>query len=170
MVGLRIDGGGIDRTVPEQSPDHLERFSRAHKAGRRGVSEQIGASGSNIVHAGPLERMSDDTGHRTARDEGPTRRPRAQEDLVVGNPWAGVLDVGQDGIADVLRQRQAGFVPRLAAHPDQRMAPVDVFEPQGDYITRPQGESREKQQDCPVPQAHGRGDFAARDHPLDRLR
>ena len=78
------------------------------------------------------------------------RRLRPKEDPILRNPGAFILDVIQNGIASVLRQRQALLTLRLAAHPDERTPPVDVFQPQRDNVTGPQGEPCKKQQDRPV--------------------
>lgn len=150
--------------MPEERADDLQRCSGSQQVSGGGVPEQIRALRADIFQAGALQRIDDDAGHGVAGRKGPIRRSCGQEDPVLRNPRTCLFDVGQNRIAGVLRQWQAHLSLRLAADTDQRVAPVNVFQPQRDNVARPQGEPGKKQQDRLVSHARTRCAIAACDH------
>ena len=77
------------------------------------------------IDAGPVQGAAHDALHRYAAE-------RDHWSDVVRNTrvrryaWSGPLDVGDDGVANLLGQRQTLFAPRLAADGQQALIPVDL--------------------------------------------
>ena len=60
------------------------------------------------------------------------------------------LDIGQDGVADVLRKRQAHLAAGLAAHMQHTRCPIDILNFQRGDVTSSKPQASQKKQDRPV--------------------
>ena len=82
--------------------------------------------------------------------ERPVRRLRAEKHGLLANLRPHRRDVGEEGVADILGQRQLRPVAGLSRDPQQSPVPVDVAQAQGHDVTGPQRQSRQQQEDRSV--------------------
>ena len=88
--------------------------------------------------------------------EWPDRRNSSQEHLTVHSALrAAPAQVGDDRLADVVRQREAVLVAALAPDHDLAGSPVDVLQAQAGDLAGPQSEAEQGEQDGVVPPALG---------------
>ena len=95
-------------------------------------------------HTSPADRTDHSGGYRTAREWAP-RRPYRKEDPIGTDLWPSLIEVGKDGVAHLLRQRQFCLPAAFSGDFDTRIGPVDVWEAQGCDVTRSQTEPRQKE-------------------------
>lgn len=80
-----------------------------------------------------------------------------------------LLQIGQDGIARVLGQRQSAFAPTFAGDKHGPRPPVDRSQSQAGDIPGAQPQSRQQQQHRAVADTDGSREIATGDDTLDLL-
>lgn len=94
-------------------------------------------------------------------------RDRAQEYAIASTARWSTFKIVRDRIPDVLGQRQANFMARLARHPQRTHLPLDIDEMELRHVAGPQTEANQKQHDGKFPPARAGVTIASSNQPAD---
>ena len=155
--------------MPEDQADLLERNAMAQHLGRRRVPQDVRPF-DRRHDAGPLHEALHHRRDAVAIPERPAWRDRAQEHAIALTGGRPALEIGGDRIPDVLRQRQADLVARLARDPQRARLPLDVDETELRHVAGPQPEARQEQDDRAVTPARNGVAITGSDQPVHLLR
>ncbi|MDE0102719.1 MAG: hypothetical protein OXN89_10085 [Bryobacterales bacterium] len=128
------------------------------------MPREMGSREAFVIDARPLHRPPHDATHAAA-GQSTVRGTYAQEHDRPRSARPGFEDIGPDGVADLLRQRQGRAPARLAADPDRGLFPVDVPKLQVGAIAGAQRETCQQQQDGPVLQPFSHGGCVTKPEP-----
>ena len=98
----------------------------------------------------PAKSPVHDPGHGEPSHRAARRQSR-DEHLWHRQRRSSAAQIGDDGVADLLRQRQPVLAPTLAAHGDTAVLPVDGIEGQLGDLAGAQPQPGEQEEYCPVP-------------------
>lgn len=122
--------------------DVAEGDSVAEHGGRQGVPQPVRAHRRNPgPHACPPHGLTDSGG--TQRSE---RCLHAHDQRPSRHPWASMGEVGDEGLADIYRQRETFDASALAVHDEFSRPPVDIVELQPGHLGSAQTETRQQDQ------------------------
>ena len=88
------------------------------------------------------------------RRKGTERCTAADKHAITIRLWPALLQIEDEGVADLLGQRQARLPARLPRYTDPPVPPVDITELQLDDISCAKSQSRKQKQNRAVPLAH----------------
>ncbi|MBP2147532.1 hypothetical protein J2126_000255 [Xanthobacter flavus] len=107
------------------------------------MAQNVGAA-MDTFDAGPVEGAAHDALHGDPAQLADRRRVR-QEHPRRRDPWPRPLDIGEDGVPDLLGQRQALLTPRLASKGYAACHPVDLIEVEVGDFAGPEAQSGQEQ-------------------------
>ena len=111
----------------------VQGYAMAHHLGGGRVPQQVRPL-SRRLNVGAPERVLHDGGDPVAGGKGPVRGNAPNEEAIGLNVGGPAFQVAQQGIADLLGQRQADLIAPFAHHLQRAAVPVDVLEPQPGHI------------------------------------
>src|SRR5215831_10502403 len=166
LSSFRLCGAPLRRAVPQNGADHVERSSAPQHRRRRRMPEQTCALGWGI-NPGLADRVADDVGHHAYVLERADWRVQREEYPVVRDAGPRSFEIGEHGVAGVLRKWQSRLSSTLAPDGQRGLLPVEIVEAQRDNVARAQAQTSQQEQDRPVSQAGRRCQVTRRDEPLD---
>ena len=153
--------------MPQDRPDGFQAGTGPDHRGRQRVAKDV-SSGRASFDARSAARLRDDARDLARRGERPEWRLDPQKDVLIPSGGPSLLDIGQQRVARVLRQRQLGCSSALAVDAQARARPINIDELQLADISSAKAQPRQEEQDRPISQACRRGEITGRDDPLDR--
>ena len=121
-------------TVSQDLSDVFERGAIAKHAGSQGMAQQM-RSLEGRVDPGPRQRTPHDAADGHGGTETLMGRPGANEQAPGRTRRSTVLQVGHQGLSDLVGQRQRLASLALARNGDDPFMPVEIVERQGSHLT-----------------------------------
>src|SRR5215469_14425562 len=112
--------------------------------------------------AGPTDSSINNGRDGMMGRKGTERRTAADKHAITIRLWPALLQIEDEGVADLLGQRQARLPARLPRYMDPPVPPVDITELQLDDISCAKSQSRKQKQNRAVALSHSSGWIAQR--------
>ena len=123
--------------MTQKGLDDIEIGSRPEQVGGLAVTKDVRTASSESRDAGTVERAPGDGADGAWIREGERRGHGTKEHLVFIGRRPCLGDIGMQGIANILRQRESRLPARLSGDTDLGPVPVDVPEAQGGNVACP---------------------------------
>jgi hypothetical protein len=128
----------MSRRVRDFSAENdIETESTRHNPGGYIVSEDVGAVVGVATDAGALQGALGDRRNRATGYKADVRRRRAQKQPPTRRRSAAIPQIGNDGCADVWRDRQSCSLPTLCMNKHLAASQVDIIKGECRALTSP---------------------------------
>src|SRR5215472_1891246 len=141
--------------VQQQLTDLRQRRTGPEKLSGEAVPEDMSPLVREAADAGTLESGLGDQRDRVMRCKADAGSARAQKQPAARRLGSAIAQVGDDGCADVWRDRHLYSLPALGANTHLAGSPIDVIQCQGCYLIGPQAELGQHHEDGVVPPPDG---------------